>query len=123
MIPDAFEVTRLLGKWHGQVHTYQGDIPLTLWFKETGDVHARLGTQLKTLVNKTQFKEQFFEGVMMGDIGTPDASRYPHHLYLDLKRREEVFTGAVLAITNSEKVPGKRFGTALGHRVELRKDR
>lgn len=112
----------LLGRWHGQVHTYEGDIPLTLWFKETGDVHAQLGTQLKTLVNKTQYEEQSFEGVMMGDIGTPDASRYPHHLYLDLKHREEGFTGAVIAITIREKTPGKRLGVALSHWVELRKD-
>lgn len=112
----------LLGQWHGQVHTYEGDIPLTLWFKETGDVHAQLGTQLKTLVNKTQFREQFFEGMMMGDIGTQDASRYPHHLYLDLKQREEVFTGAMVAIPIREKTPGKRLGMALSHWVELRKD-
>ena len=57
--PDA----HLLGQWHGHVHTYEGDIQLMLWFKETGDVYAQIGTQLKTLVNKAQFKEQFFEGV------------------------------------------------------------
>ena len=116
--PDA----HLLGQWHGHVHTYQGDIPLTLWFKETGDVHARLGTQLKTLVNEAQFKKQSFEGKMMGDISTSDASRYPHHLYLDLKQREEMFTGAVIAVPIREKMPGKRFGMALSHWVELRKD-
>ena len=45
--PDA----HLLGEWHGHVHTYAGDIPLTLWFNETGNVYAQLGTQLKTMVN------------------------------------------------------------------------
>jgi len=117
--PDA----SLLGEWHVHVHTYERDIPLTLWFKETGDVHAQLGTQLKALVNGPQFKEQSFEGKMMGDIGTSDASRYPHYLSLDLKRREEAFTGAVIAIPIGEKMPGKRFGMALSHWVELRKDR
>lgn len=114
--------TDLLGKWRGHIHTYEGDIPLTLWFKETGDVHAQLGTQLKTLVNGAQFEEQSFEGKMMGDIGTPDTSRYPHHLYLDLKRRGEAFTGAVVAFPIRERMPGKRFGMALSHWVELRKD-
>jgi hypothetical protein len=112
----------LLGQWHGYVHTYEGDIPLTLWFKETGDVHAQLGTQLKTLVNKTQFKEQFFEGLMMGDIGTRDTNRYPHYLHLDLKQREEVLTGAVIALPIREKTPGERFGMALSHWAEVRKD-
>ena len=78
---------------------------------------------MKTLVNEAQFKEQSFEGKMMGDIGTSDASRYPHHLSLDLKRREEAFTGAVIAIPIREKTLGKRFGMALSHWVELRKDR
>jgi CubicO group peptidase (beta-lactamase class C family) len=116
--PDA----RLLGQWNGHVHTYEGDIPLMLWFKETGDVHAQLGTQLKTLINETQFKEQYFTGKMMGDIGTRDANRYPHHLHLDLKQREDVFNGAMIAITSREKAPGKRFGVALSHWVEVRKD-
>jgi hypothetical protein len=40
---------------------------------------------LKTLVNEAQFKKQSFEGKMMGDINTPDANHYLHHLYLDLK--------------------------------------
>lgn len=117
--PDA----RLLGEWRGQVHTYEGDIPLTLWFKESGDVHAQLGTQLKTLVNQASFKEQVFEGKMLGDLGTSDASRYPHYLYLDLKLREEAFTGAVIVLPVREKLPGNRFGLALSHWVELRKVR
>ena len=58
----------------------------------------------------------------MGDIGTRDANRYPYHLHLDLKQREEMFTGAMIAITNREHAPGKRFGLALSHWVELIKD-
>jgi hypothetical protein len=115
-------IATILGQWYGHVHTYEGDIPLTLWFKETGDVHAQLGTQVKTLVNKAQFKKQFFEGKMMGDISTSDANRYPHLLYLDLKQREEVFTGALIAIPIRERTPGKCLGMALSHWVELRKD-
>lgn len=115
--PDA----HLLGQWSGHVHTYEGDIPLSLWFKETGDVHVQLGTQLKTLVNEAQFKEQFLTGKMMGDIGTPDASRYPHHLRLDLKQREEVLNGAMIAITIKGETPRKRQGNALSYWVELKK--
>ncbi|WP_373323986.1 serine hydrolase [Dictyobacter formicarum] len=116
--PDA----HLLGQWNGHVHTYEGDIPLTLWFKESGDVHAPLGTQLKTLVNKARFKEQFFEGIMMGNIHTSDASRYLHHLCLDLKQRDEMLTGAIIVIPIRERTPGKRLGMALSYWVELRKD-
>jgi len=111
----------LLGTWHGHVHTYTGDTPLTLWFKEAGDIHARLGTQEKTLVKETHFKQPFFDGKMMGDINTPDANRYPHHLYLDLKRRDEVFTGVVIVVPIRDETPGKRLGMALSYWIELRK--
>ncbi len=113
---------QLLGTWRGQVHTYEGDIPLTLWFKETGDIHAQLGAQLKTLVNEPSFKEQSFEGKMSGDLNTPDADRYPHHLYLDLHLRDEALTGAVIVIPRRDKTPGGRLGMALSHWVALRKD-
>lgn len=113
----------LVGQWRGQMHTYEGDIPLTLLFKESGDVHAQLGTQLKTLVNDAQFKEHYFTGKMLGDIGTQDASRSPHYLQLDLKQREgDVLNGAIMAVTRGEKTPGKRSGVALNHWVELKKE-
>jgi len=41
---------------------------------------------------------------------------------VDLKQREDVLNGAVIANTIKEKVPGKRYGVALSHWVEVRKD-
>ncbi|GCE08528.1 serine hydrolase domain-containing protein [Dictyobacter aurantiacus] len=113
----------LLGQWSGHVHTYEGDIPFTLWFKEDGDVHAQLGTQLKALVNELVLKDQSFTGTMVGDIGTADASRYPHHLWLDLIQREASITGALITATIKEKTPGNRLAQALSHRVELKKSK
>ncbi|GLV55109.1 hypothetical protein KDH_19560 [Dictyobacter sp. S3.2.2.5] len=113
----------LLGQWSGHVHTYEGDIPFTLWFKEDGDVHAQLGKQLKALVNEVEFKERSFTGTMVGDIGTTDASRYPHHLWLDLIQRGDQFTGALITATIKEKTPGNRLAQALSHWVELKKAR
>lgn len=123
--PDFRPDAHLLGQWSGHVHTYENDIPFTLWFKETGDVHAQLDTQLKTLVNEVQFKEEYLTGKMMGTIGTPDASRYPHYLHLDLKHRGEVLTGAIIAITVDGRdggTVGRRQGNALSYWVELRKE-
>lgn len=113
----------LVGQWQGQVHTYEGDIPFTLSFKESGDVHAQLGTQLKTLVNDAQFKEGYFTGKMMGDIDTRDANRYPHHLHLELTLRgNDVLNGALMAVTRNAKTPGNRQGVALNHWAELKKE-
>jgi hypothetical protein len=109
--------TELIGDWSGVVHTYQGELPLTLSFKETGDVHARLGEQMKTLVNDTKLEEDCLTGRMYGDIGTEDANRRPYHLHLDLKRRGDTLNGAVIAITHQP----SRSGHALSHWVEVKR--
>ena len=107
----------LIGKWTGSVHTYKGDIPLTFWFKESGDVHVQLGDQLKTLLNDVNFKDGYLGGRMMGDIGTEDANRCPYHLHVNLKLRGQVLNGSMTAIS----LPGRRMGNALSHWMELKK--
>src|SRR5262249_28562975 len=75
---------KLRGKWTGSVHTNRQELAVTLWFQETGDVHAQLGDQLKTLVNDARFSEGQFKGKMTGDIGTTEANRRPYHLQWDV---------------------------------------
>jgi CubicO group peptidase (beta-lactamase class C family) len=60
----------LKGRWAGSVHTHRREIAVTLWFQESGDVHARLGDQLKTLVNDPRLGAGSFTGKMAGDIET-----------------------------------------------------
>ena len=94
-----------------------GELPLTLWLKKSGDIHAQLGAQLKTLLNDVSFKNGYLGGRMMGDIGTEDANRKPYHLHVSLKLREQALNGAIIAIS----LPGQRLGNALSHWVELKK--
>jgi CubicO group peptidase (beta-lactamase class C family) len=115
--PGSIPTAALFGEWRGSVHTYQGDLPLTFWFKESGDVHVRLGSQLKTLLNNVRFQDEALSGEMLGDIGTDDANRHPYHLFVGLKRWGEVLNGAITAITS----PGKWFGSALSHWAEVKK--
>jgi hypothetical protein len=113
-----FEPTpEFLGRWSGSVHTYEGDIPFVLWFKESGDVHARLGDQLVLLINDSTFDDGYLRGKMMGDIGTEDANRLPYQLHLELKLRGRVLDGSMIAMSQ----PGHRAGNALSHWVEVRK--
>jgi CubicO group peptidase (beta-lactamase class C family) len=105
------------GEWRGSVHTYRGDLPLTLWFKDSGDVHARLGDQLKTLVNDVRLRDGELTGLLAGDVGTEDANRRPYDLRLTLKRRGDRLTGDLIAASR----PGKRIGNTLSHPVELKK--
>jgi hypothetical protein len=109
---------QLAGVWSGSVHTYQGEIPLALEFREAGDVHARLGEQLWTLLNDVELKEGRLTGAMLGQMGTEDTKRLPHHLHASLKLRGEVLNGALIAVSE----PRPRSGFALSHWVELRKE-
>ncbi|MGI6414440.1 MAG: serine hydrolase domain-containing protein [Thermoguttaceae bacterium] len=108
-------VSELVGDWEGAVRTYAGDFPMTLSFKKSGDIHARLGDQLPVLVVNASFSNGRFSGSMAGRLDTGDANRRPwrpqHHLDLDLRLRGSVLNGAIIAIA----------GNSLSHWCELRK--
>ena len=118
-------VPELMGDWTGMVHTYHGDLPLTLSFKPYDDVHIQLGAQLKTLLSDVKFRDGRLKGYFAGDIGTEDANRNPYRLHLDLKLRGQTLNGAVLAVGYREDgeggVPGRRMGNAVAHWAELTK--
>jgi CubicO group peptidase (beta-lactamase class C family) len=114
------------GRWVGGVDTYAGGLPVVLEFVGDGtDVHARLGTQLRTLVNRLRWDGNRLTGAMFGDLGTDDARRRPHHVLLDLAVRDggSVLDGCVTAMTVTPDgeggAPGRRAGNALSHPVRL----
>ncbi len=109
--------SELIGAWKGTVQTYKEAIPFTMEIKPDGDVHARLGNQLQTLLNRADFKDGYLTGRMMSDIGTEDANRTRYVLALSLKLRGDVLNGVMVAIS----MPGKRVGNALNQWVELKK--
>jgi hypothetical protein len=116
--PDFKPTNELLGAWQGKVYTYKGELNFKLLFQPDGDVHAQLGEQLKTLLNRTQFRDGYLSGVFTGDIGTEDANRTRYSLSLSLKLRGNVLNGAMTA----QSLPGRRVGNALTHWVELKKE-
>ena len=116
--PTPFAPGELVGTWTGKVHTYAADVPLTLEFKGDGDIHARLGGQLQTVVNRPMLANGLLTGTMQGDIGTEDASRTPHTLSLTLRLRNGVLVGGVTAMS----LPARKVGNALTYWVELRKE-
>jgi CubicO group peptidase (beta-lactamase class C family) len=112
---DTRPITDLRGEWRGRVHTYQGDLDLVFQVKDSGDIHARLGDQLWTLVNDAALRGNRFTGRMQGSVGTDDAHQRPrhafHHLRLDLVLRQDRLCGVMIAVVARE----------LGHWVDLRK--
>ncbi len=107
----------LIGTWNGAINTHKEEIPFTLTFQPDGDIHARLGRQLRTLLNRVEFRDGYLSGEFISDIGTEDANRTRYVLALSLKLRSGVFNGAVMASS----LPGKRVGNALTHWAELKK--
>lgn len=109
-----FDAT-LQGDWAGTVRTYQDDLPLRLRFMSDGNLHAKLGIQLWTLVNGVQVTDGRLTGSMLGNVNTGDTTRHPfhpfHHLKLDLKIRGDVINGAVINVAGCE----------LNHWTELKK--
>ena len=116
--PTPFEPpAEYLGEWKGMVHTYGDDVPITLNFKESGDVHARLGEQLWGLVNDAKIEDGDFVGRMIGDLGVDDPGRYPYTIHLHLKHRGEAVNGTAIAISN----PRPKGGSALSFWTELKR--
>ncbi len=106
----------LLGAWKGVVHTYKGDLPVTLWFKESGEVQAQLRAQSKVLITNARLVNGVFTGRLTGDIGTPEANRRPYYLDWEVTLRGGILSGVLYAIGHH---PSR--GLLLGHWVELRK--
>ena len=109
--------SELLGTWQGRVHTHErGGESFMLVFQPDGDIHARLGRQLRTLLNRVEFTDGYLRGSFTSDIGTEDANRRRYELLLSLKLRGDVLNGGITARSQ-----GKCPCNALTHWVELKK--
>lgn len=107
----------LIGAWNGSVKTYKETLPLTLTIQADGDVHVRVGAQLRTLLNRAAFQNGYLTGQFNSDIGTEDANRTKYLLSVSLKLRGDELNGAITAMS----LPGKRVGNALTHWAELKR--
>lgn len=116
--PLAFKPSpELTGKWSGQVHTINGDTPLSLWIEDSGYIEVKLGDQLTTPLDNTRLQDGYIKGSFSSDIGTEDSNRLPYNLHIVLKPRKKVLNGSVISIS----LPGKRPGNAVSYWAELRK--
>lgn len=92
-------------------------------FLRDGDVRAKLGRQLVTLVSDAAFRDGEFSGTFAGRVGTTDTDRhgvvYSDRLSLSLKLRGSVLDGAGNVHDDFWNVP--RIRNFLPHWVELKK--
>jgi hypothetical protein len=80
--PDPPLSSALTGNWNGVVRTENGEVPLRLEIYSSGDVHAKLGSQLPTVLNRARFREGQLSGIMTGDLHMPGATAVRLYLYL-----------------------------------------
>jgi CubicO group peptidase (beta-lactamase class C family) len=118
----------LVGLWEGPVHTYEGEIPLVLEIMESGRIYATLGEQHRALLQNVSYRDNlpqflnagggpFLRGWMRGELETADVNRgRPYKLWLELKLRDNVLNGSLIAFSQREIYTGP-----LAHWVELRK--
>ena len=106
----------IAGTWIGTVHTQSENMPITIWFKPSGDVQFQLSNQQRTSLQNPRFENGMFTGTSSSEIAVPEATRRHHGLEFDLVPRGNVLNGAVHAIGT----PDSR-GVMLGYWTELRR--
>ena len=112
----------LLGRWTGAVVTEAGDVPVELEFQADGDVHARFGKQLETLVNNPRFEDGRFFGQVVSRVDTEDTLRHPSTTRLTLTLRDNVLNGSASSVNWGTELPADpKTRNAVSHWIEVRK--
>nr|MDQ2731671.1 beta-lactamase family protein [Armatimonadota bacterium] len=121
----ADDFTAVNGKWSGSLHTYNGNLPVSINISPSGEAIAQIGNAPAAAIEALGFRDDCLTGVTDGCIETEDTDRYPYRLHLDLRLREDILNGAITAQTHQDGpyggAPGKRQGSALSSWVELRR--
>jgi CubicO group peptidase (beta-lactamase class C family) len=119
----------LVGSWRGSVHTYEGDVGLVLEIEKSGTISAHLAEQPRVRLQSVSYEDTlpqfinagggpFLRGWIRCDLETADVKRgRPSKLWLELKRRENVLNGSLVAFSQR-----KLYTGPLSHWVELMKD-
>ncbi len=119
----------LIGSWEGTVHTYEGVVPLALEVDEAGMIRAQLGEHPRTLLQSVSYQDDlsqflntgggpYLRGWIEAELATADVDRgRPYKLWLELKLRDTVLTGSLIAFSQREIPTGP-----LTHWVELKRE-
>jgi CubicO group peptidase (beta-lactamase class C family) len=121
--------SELIGSWRGFVHTHQGEVGLMLKIEESGTIFANLAEQPRVRLQNVSYQDTlpqfinagggfFLRGWMRCDLETADVKRgRPSKIWLELKRRENVLNGSLVAFSQRELYTGP-----LSYWVELKKE-
>lgn len=127
LLPETIRLThgyqpapQFIGIWRGAIETYAGRTPMSLTIESNGRVIAQIGVAKPTEVEQVTVGQDgllWLEEVP-GDVGTPEAARYPYRLQFAFRARSDVLNGAATAV--SRPIAG-RVGNALTYFAQLRR--
>jgi CubicO group peptidase (beta-lactamase class C family) len=111
----ATAVASLLGEWSGMIYTPDDSVALHLLVQPDGDVHVRLGAELRTLLNDVSAPGgDRLVGRFAGMMPEENARRHGHSVLLDVRLRGDRLSGQASAQTT-----GWPYYFALTSYVEL----
>jgi hypothetical protein len=83
-----------------------------------GDVHVKIGNQLKTLMDRVRFDGGFLTGTSFGTIPSSDARAHPHNIGYRLLLDGERLSGFVTTQFTTDRSYGNGASYILLERVE-----
>jgi CubicO group peptidase (beta-lactamase class C family) len=92
------------GKWVGTVSNHAGTQPITLTFRENGEIAVKLGDQASTTVAKPGFEDGAFTGQFTGTSNLPEARNQPQQLALEVVLEKGELVGQLTTVVQNEKV-------------------
>jgi hypothetical protein len=98
------------------IKTHERDIPVEMWFEDSGRIQAQMKGQAKTAASGVRIEDGYLRGTIAGDIGTADTLGRQYRLHFKLNQRGERLTGSLTASS----IPGQRVIT-LSYWMELRR--
>jgi CubicO group peptidase (beta-lactamase class C family) len=115
----AFEPgPELIGEWEGDLTTSEETVSVSLVVQADGDVHVKIGNQLKTLMDRVRFDGGFLTGTSFGTIPSSDARAHPHNIGYRLLLDGERLSGFVTTQFTTDRSYGNGASYILLERVE-----
>jgi hypothetical protein len=116
--PKPSPAPAMVGNWSGLIRTFNGDVPLSLYISESGDVKAHLGNEAPTSVSNVSFDKESLFGRISGKLPIEeDAGLDPYDLDFELYLRGSALNGSVTTRPH----PGAKNFTRLPFWVEFKK--
>ena len=94
----------LVGEWTGTLRTWQQTVPFKLAVQQDGGALVTLGDRVPALLAGARWADGVLTGRFAGSVPTPDAGRYPHSVWVQLRLIDGKLKGQASAQTTDEPV-------------------